>query len=89
LTDGAGPLVAPDRVYFELTKESKVQHIAHIGCTVYVDDLPEILLAPGFPEGAQKILFDPDNHHQAQTLPRANHWSEVRSRLETQWRATP
>ena len=89
LTDAQGPLVAPDRVYFELTKESKVQHIANIGCTVYVDDLPEILLAPGFPAAAIPILFDPDNHHQAQTLPRATHWSEVRSRLEAQWRAIP
>ena len=89
LTDAVGPLVAPERVYFELTKESKVQHIADIGCTVYVDDLPEILLAPGFPAAASQILFDPDNHHQAQTLPRATHWSEVRSRLEAQWRAIP
>jgi hypothetical protein len=89
LTDAAGPLVAPDRVYFELTKESKVQRIADIGCTVFVDDLPEILLAPRFPIATAPILFDPDSHHQANTLPRASHWSEVRSRLETQWRVTP
>jgi FMN phosphatase YigB (HAD superfamily) len=88
LTDAQGPLVASDQVYFELTKESKVQQIAHIGCTVYVDDLPEILLAPGFPEGTQKILFDPDHHHQLQTIPRATHWSEVRNRLEAQWKDT-
>jgi hypothetical protein len=88
LTDEQGPLVTPERVYFELTKDSKVTRIAAIGCTVYVDDLPEILLAPGFPDVAAPILFDPDNHHQAQTLPRATHWSEVRSLLEAQWRAT-
>jgi len=84
LTDLKGPLVAPSRVYFELTKESKVKHIADIGCTVYVDDLPEILLSPGFPTSAARILFDPDSHHQAQTLPRATHWSEILYRLEAQ-----
>ena len=84
LTDMRGPLVAPGRVYFELTKESKVKHIADIGCTVYVDDLPEILLSPGFPTSAARILFDPYNHHQAQTLPRATHWSEILCRLEAQ-----
>ena len=89
LTDDTGPLVASDRVHFELTKESKVQRIAHIGCTIYVDDLPEILLASGFPDGTHKILFDPDKHHQSQTLSRACHWSEVRSHLESQWPATP
>jgi FMN phosphatase YigB (HAD superfamily) len=88
LTDAQGPLVDADQVYFELTKESKVQQIAQIGCTVYVDDLPEILLAPGFPEGAQKILFDPDHHHQSQTISRATHWSDVRNRLEAQWKET-
>lgn len=84
LTDAVGPLVAPERVYFELTKDSKVQRIANIGCTVYVDDLPEILLAPGFPPDVAQILFDPDNHHHAQALPRATRWAEVRSRLESQ-----
>lgn len=87
LTDANGPLVVADRVYFELTKESKVQHIASIGCTVYVDDLPEILLAPGFPASAEKILFDPDHHHEAQTLPRSAHWSDIRNKIEAQWRA--
>jgi len=84
LTDLKGPLVAPSRVYFQLTKESKVKQIADIGCTVYVDDLPEILLSPGFPAHAAPILFDPDNHHQAQSLPRAVNWLEVLCRLEAQ-----
>jgi len=88
LTEAAEPLVAPERVYFEPTKEAKVQRIADIGCTVYVDDLPEILLAPGFPKVAAQILFDPDNHHQVQELPRAMHWADVLGRLEAQWRAT-
>ncbi len=30
-------------VYFELTKEKKVKRIEDIGCSYYIDDLPEIL----------------------------------------------
>lgn len=85
LKDAKGPLVQSDQVYFELTKESKVNRIADIGCTVYVDDLPEILNANGFPVNTQKILFDPDGHHLAQNLPRACSWGEVHQQLESQW----
>ena len=88
LTNSFGPLVAPDQVYFELTKDAKVKRITNIQCTVYVDDLPEILLAPGFCVTTSKILFDPDSHHSSQPLQRASHWTDVRSRLEALWRAT-
>jgi hypothetical protein len=85
LSDARGPLVSQDRVYFELTKEAKVQRIVDLGCTVYVDDLPEILLAKGFPNAMAKLLFDPDNHHCALNLPRATHWTEVHNALENLW----
>ena len=86
LTDDAGPLVAPDRVYFEPTKEEKVKRITDIGCTVYVDDLPIIFLSPGFPRSANRLLFDPDGHHHSQILPRVMCWADVRSQLESLWR---
>lgn len=89
LNDADGPLIPPDRVYLEPTKEAKCKCITDTCCTVYVDDLPEILLAQGFPASADKVLFDPDGHHAAQDLPRAANWSEVRSRLETLWRQNP
>ena len=40
--DGLG--MSKDNVYFELTKESKINRIEILGCTHYVDDLPEILV---------------------------------------------
>ena len=87
LSDLDGPLVVPNQVYFELTKEAKVQRITDINCTVYVDDLPEILLANGFPQSIHKILFDPDGHHLDQQLPRSDHWHDVNKRFEFQWTA--
>lgn len=48
-----------NQVFFELTKEEKVQRIVQLGCTHYIDDLPEILWL--LPDTVQKILFTPHN----------------------------
>ena len=47
-----------DQVFFELTKEAKVARIVTLGCTHYVDDLPEILAM--LPDDIEKILFSPN-----------------------------
>ena len=44
-----------DQVFFELTKEAKVARIVALGCTHYVDDLPDILVM--LPDKVEKILF--------------------------------
>jgi len=48
-----------DNVYLELTKADKLHRIAELGCTHFIDDLPEFLAEPEFPDGVQPILFDP------------------------------
>jgi hypothetical protein len=53
--------IDPARVFFELTKDEKVARAASLCCDMFIDDLPEILAMPGFPQGMRKILFDPDN----------------------------
>jgi hypothetical protein len=53
--------IAPDNVFFELTKVEKVTRAHDLGCEVFIDDLPEILAMAGFPNGMRKILFDPEN----------------------------
>lgn len=57
------PLVEACEVFFELTKDEKIARIASCGCDVFIDDLPEILLAAEFPVKAARFLFDPDGHH--------------------------
>jgi hypothetical protein len=59
---GEGALrIDPANVYFELTKEEKVARAADLRVDMFVDDLPEILAMPGFPQAMRKILFDPEN----------------------------
>jgi len=47
------------QVFFEITKEEKVARIVGLGCTHFVDDLPEILTM--LPDNIQKILFSPSD----------------------------
>lgn len=48
---------SPGQVFFELTKVDKIQRIIDLGCSHYIDDLPEIL--DMLPDSIQKILFSP------------------------------
>ena len=70
---------APLQAYFELTKKDKLSRIAQSGCDAFIDDLPEILLAEDFPPATQRLLFDPEAHHQVSTrgLQSFNSWRQL------------
>lgn len=89
LVDSEGPLVDPAHVYFEVTKEQKLDRVGEWGATHFVDDLPEILLHPAFPRDARPLLFDPDGHHAAlDTVPSVSSWTVLQQRLEATWLAS-
>jgi hypothetical protein len=74
--------VGPDRIFFELTKETKLERIAALGCTHFIDDLPEFLAEPQFPRGVERILFDPTGqHHSVKEFVRPKHWDEITALL--------
>jgi hypothetical protein len=76
--------VPPERIFFEETKEAKLRRIAGTGRTCFIDDLPEILLAPDFPDTAARILFDPERRNR-DVLPRVTSiatWDEIRVHVE-------
>lgn len=52
------PLTLSD-CWFEETREKKFKRISSLGCTHFVDDLPEFLLDPAFPNGVERYLFAP------------------------------
>ena len=77
-------LVPKAHVFFELTKEGKLDRIGAFRCHAFIDDLPEILLADRFPATAARLLFDPEQQY----LPAANDgltvfraWTEAAERL--------
>lgn len=72
----AGTGLAPEQVFFEETKAAKLARIAEQGCTLFIEDLPEFLSEPGFPESVGRILFDPSGTHES-PFARAQSWAEV------------
>ena len=86
LRDAEGPLVDSSAVFLELTKDEKFKRIHALQCEAFVDDLPEILVAPQFPKATAPILFDPDDHHPEEKLARLRHWDELKPLIEAQWR---
>lgn len=66
------------QVFFELTKQAKLERIAATGCSHFVDDLVELLGEPGFPPNVERILFDPSgNHEHDSPFPRVSKWHEL------------
>ena len=74
--DTNGLNLKENQIYFEITKEEKIDRIMANGCTHYVDDLPEILEM--IPNGINKILFSP-NHSQkfSEKWTVINSWKEL------------
>jgi len=78
----AEPEASVRDAFFCETREEKAARISELGCEVFVDDLPEVFAEAGFPEAAEKILFDPmDRHQNWDQSHRAGSWDEVRERL--------
>jgi hypothetical protein len=70
MIDKLGPLIEQHNAFFELTKLEKLNRIAAERCDVFLDDLPEILLAESFPSRTKRFLFDPEkNHLEKSNLP--------------------
>ena len=87
LVSEIGNLFEPGQVFFELTKEDKIARIAAAGCDYFIDDLPEILRMPGFPEFTTRVLFDPENSHDAdEDSLKFGSWAEIRSHFEAKWK---
>jgi hypothetical protein len=71
-----------ERVYFELTQQEKVNRIVQVGCSTFIDDLPEVLTHAGLPAELQRLLFDPHGHHAADgRLSHTASWAEIERRI--------
>lgn len=74
-----------EHVYFEETREDKIDRIRALGITHYVDDLVETFLEKSFPEAVEKILFSPRPTPSANGQWRAfPTWAQISGHLLTQ-----
>jgi hypothetical protein len=66
-------------VFFETTRDDKIQRIADLGCTHFIDDLEEVFRDPSFPASVHGLLFAAN-----QTPPAKGpfiafaHWNDIR-----------
>lgn len=83
LLDEGGKFINDAQIFFELTKEDKISRIEKIHCDIFIDDLPEILKAPGFPDFTCKILFDPTKiHSELPGVTSVKCWNEIQCLLQ-------
>jgi hypothetical protein len=55
--DPGGHGLSRHSVFFADTRADKIARIAASGCTVFIDDLAEVLVDPAFPPWVERILF--------------------------------
>jgi hypothetical protein len=80
--DPQGISLPIERVFFEETKEQKLQRVVDEKCSHFIDDLVEFLNHPAFPTHVERILFDPWNRHAGKVpLGRTSSWSKLRTHL--------
>jgi hypothetical protein len=74
--DANGLAWSEGQIFFELSKQEKISRILELGCTHYVDDLPEILTM--LPSHVVRILFAPSQDVQSKPeWRRMSTWQEL------------
>jgi len=85
LRNSSRQLVEDKNIYFEPTKEKKIQRIDEIGCNFFIDDLPEILESNLFPKKTGRILFNPDKSNRSSVFYTSFvTWSDIAMRFQNE-----
>lgn len=77
LFDPNGYAISPQNVFFEGTREEKVERIRWVRCEVFIDDLAEVFLEPDFPPGVKRILLSSRAPEAASGVEVCATWREV------------
>lgn len=74
--DPRGMALKSSDVYFEASREAKIQRIASLQCAVFIDDLEETFGHPTFPASVERILFS-SQRPQDPALRNMSTWHEI------------
>ena len=69
-----------NHIFFESTKELKIERILKERCDVFIDDLPEILNL--IDNSIERILYSPKKHYINYDFKQMQKWSDLISLLE-------
>jgi hypothetical protein len=74
--------VSIERILFCETRSEKLEAIRRIGFTHFVDDLPDVFLEMDFPDGVERILFDPEGVLTSpSSCRRVQSWHEIETMI--------
>jgi hypothetical protein len=73
--------ISPENIFFEETKEQKIERAAALNLDIFIDDLPEILAIPGLPERCRRILFAPGGSQTEAPFEVCGSWPEITALL--------
>ncbi len=80
------PSVPQDKVFFEPTRESKIDRIISLGCTHFIDDLQEVFDESSFPVTTNQYLFDPQKKAGEKTSAKViSSWRSITRELIGEW----
>jgi len=65
-------------VFLAPSREEKIRLMIRLGCTDFIDDLPEVFSHPLFPRSIRSHLFDPGQRHGAGPWRRFPSWIALR-----------
>lgn len=64
-------------IFFASTRGEKLERINQLGCTHFIDDLPEVLLEAKFPDSTRALWFASDSKELCEGLKPYRSWSEI------------
>ena len=74
--------LTPESIFFESTRQEKIQRIEQLQCSHFIDDLEETFLEPSFPDNVQKILLSSLGcHSDIKNLKIFSHWNDIKDYL--------
>jgi hypothetical protein len=69
--------IPAENVFFEGSRAEKLERIASLGCTYFIDDLEEVLEDPDFPAGISRILFSQSKLVRAAPYTVCTSWRQI------------
>lgn len=75
-----------DNVFFEATRDNKIQRIKALGCTHFIDDLSEVFLDDTFPTDVFKFLYSPLSQlNSNQNFQVISSWKNITKQILQPW----
>ncbi|MBT7408727.1 MAG: hypothetical protein HN826_03400 [Methylococcales bacterium] len=68
-------------VFFETTRDEKIERIKQLNCHYFIDDLTVVLNDSNFPEATQKILYSPNNKVLEGDFKTLTCWNDIQNAI--------